>query len=180
MVVPRGTPNTPNLEIDIVEIKQLEARIAEVAMVNPHKAPELLSTFNKACLDIGEYVTLLEGELLTVKRLLERREAVLLTDIVPTQLEQKNLKDCDTNRKALIVLDNEWSQLQVRQDSIKTAIALLKTKYDGFEMAYMSVRKLTGSEQNQNFLNNSNLSGDTGTTPVGAAALVSRFGSPRY
>ena len=47
-LVPTGD-GTNKIAIDLVEIVKAEQRLCDVAIVNQHTAPEMLSTFNDIC-----------------------------------------------------------------------------------------------------------------------------------
>jgi hypothetical protein len=53
---------TRKIGIDITELVKLENRLADVATVTIQKAPELLTTFNRAWLDLNRMISMLTFE----------------------------------------------------------------------------------------------------------------------
>lgn len=162
-MVPRADGRTYPLALRA--IYEAESRIQEIAIVNAHKAPELLATFNIAYLKVKEHIVQLELMLCDAKQKLATRKSILTLDEVPRILKEKGLfveKNPGGNedqRQAIFNVDPEYIKNQDRVDIIKAMISLLDGKKDGLEWAYTSVKKILGGETNWADMNqNRNLS----------------------
>lgn len=185
LLVPRAQ-ELPERRIDLAAIKRIEARIDEVALVTPHKAPELLAAFNKAYADLHEHVTVLEVERLRAEREANKRKAVVLLDNVVRILKEKNLWSAksptgsEDMRNAILDQDVQYEELTDKVGQLEAIIELLKGKMKSFEMAYTSVKKILG-ENAFNMLNRINPNtGNTGTGDVGSEERTNGFGKARY
>lgn len=179
---PAGSPSSQPIPIDLGYWAELEARIREIATVTPTKAPELLSTFTRACLDLDGLVNTLELEYQVSMREAEKIRATVLLDRVPKILQEKGLTTSknpmgsEDLRNAVLAQDPDYDAALERTEQLKAMTRMVKGKYDAFERAFRSVRTLVG-EQNFNYSNDKRLSGDTGTAPAGS---TNGFGKPRY
>lgn len=180
---PAGNKSGEDIPIDLAHWARLETRIQEVSTVTPHKAPELLATFNRAALDLDRLANMLELEHQMAVREAERVRGEVILDKVPFILKAKGLAT-DRNpmgsedmRLAVLSQDRDYQESLERVDKLKAMTRMIRGKYDAFERAFRSVRTLVG-EQTFNF-GNRNLSGDTGTTEPGAYTRVPGFGTAK-
>lgn len=184
MLIPRAK-EAGNITIDVKRIKRLESRIGEVAQVTPFKAPELLATFNKAWLDLNEFVIFLEAEQVFAKQNFNKIKGTLLLDRVPKILQDKGLVTAKSPsgsadlRQAVLETDEEYLAAQDKVYKLDAAISYLKSKRDGFEMAYNSVKKILGETpygtNSQNALHGNEIKNEIGETNLEDCNL---FGIP--
>lgn len=186
MYIPRGAEGGEPIFVDLVVWAKAEARIAEIAAVTPAKAPELLSAFNRAALELDRLGNMLELEYQISLREAAKVKAVVLLDRVPKILAEKGLATAKSPmgsediRIAILDQDQEYDRAQERSELLKAATKLIKGKHDAFERAFRSVRTLVG-EQNFNYGGGTSkeLSHSTSESkPVGIKP--SGFGAPKY
>lgn len=169
------------IQIDLSDILKTERRIHEVALVTGQKAPELLAAFNVAYSDLSDHIARMHLELIGSKRETERRRSVLLLDIVPTELQKRNLTNgrsptgSEDLRNAVINQDEEYIKLADRVDQITAYIQLLSDKRRSIEHAYHSVKKIMDENR---FMRNPNLS--VSEQDLTGEVGVEGFGKPRY
>ncbi len=168
LVCPAGKASDPQVVISMTAIMTAEARQEEIATVTPMKAPELLRAFNVAWRDLHDIIVKLTSEHLAAERVLAKRKAVLILDVVPGFLKEKNLTSNEANRDAVITLDEEFQILQDTVDQIDTVVQYLKGKLKAFEMAFTSVKKIMGEDTyNMSSKPNPHLSGGADARPAG-------------
>lgn len=161
---------------DLGDVYAAEDRIAEVALVTPHKAPELLAFFNKVWLKVDEIVRLLEMEVVDAKQAVAMKRSEVILDRAEAIFKEKQLKASADLRQAVVDADVEYRAVLDVQNSLEAAAAFLKGKQKGVEMAYGSVRKILG-ESTYNMRNDSNNAITNNRTPVGGE--ISADDSPR-
>jgi hypothetical protein len=180
---PAGSPTSQETGINMSLWARLEARIDEVATVTPGKAPELLSTFNRAALDLDRLGNELELEYQVAQREAERIRGEILLDRVPKILAERGLSTAknpmgsEDMRQAVLSQEKDYQAQLETVDKLKALVKMARGKYDAFERAFRSVRTLVG-EQNFNFsgkIGGGDLSGKT----VGIQK-PNGFGTPRY
>lgn len=169
IVCPTGNPEKSPILINIKALNAIEGRIHEVAFVTPQKCPELLAMFNKGYLDLHHHITVLIAERMLAERNLGKIKAVIVLDKAPTILKEKGLppNSLPSIKQALFDSDNECLAAQERVDQITCVIELLSGKLKAFEMAYNSVKKILGGDNNFSHRRNTDLNGDTGSAPTG-------------
>ena len=168
-IIPAGDPGLPALRLEMTEIFYAEQRIAEVAFVNEHKAPELLSTFNQAYLSLVKMRALLEMEAGAAQSHLNRRRSEVILEVATEVLKKKGLATSKDLREAVVDGDIQYQELQGRLQAIEVHLEWIKGKTKGIEMAYTSVKKILGDRPR---LGGSTTSGYTSPdhkqeTPVG-------------
>ena len=146
LVVPAGKQGDSPKIIDLAAILRAEQRQEEVAFVTSQKAPELLREFNIAWRDLHKVVVMLASEQLAAERVLARRKAVLILEVVPAVLKSKGLSSNEGTRDAVIELDLEYQELQEVVDQIDGVVRYLKGKLESFENAFSSVKKVMGED----------------------------------
>lgn len=142
--VMRGKPNSGIINIPLAEIRYVEGRIPEIATVTPHKAPELLATFNRSYLDLDKYIKQVELEVNVAKQYQSVVKASILLDRAEDVFKAKGLKASADLRQALVDLDPDYQNATERLNALEAAREYLKGKQKGIEMAYGSVRKIIG------------------------------------
>lgn len=177
----------PSRQLDMGKVYAIEQRIAEVAFVTPHKAPELLARFNEAFLDLTRHIPVVKYEQLQAKREANKRRSIVLLDLVPDLLQAKGLATAKSPagsedlRKAILDADDEYQDLLRRGEQLDAIVELLEGKLKAIEMAYTSVKKIIG--ENAYNMNNPNLKapGDGGViVEQRAERSSSGFGKPTY
>lgn len=160
IVVPRGN-GTGGIVLDMTNVYIAEGRIQEVAFVTPHKAPELLSTFNVTFLELTRHITKLDYERNVAKRVANKMRAIILLDRVPAILKERGLATAKSPagsedlRQAILDIDEPYQTACDRVDQITAIMKLLQGKLTSIEMAYTSVKKIIG--ENAYNMNNPNL-----------------------
>lgn len=168
--------NDTPLEIDLKAILVAEIRQDEVAIVTPGKAPELLSEFNRSWRELHGLYTQLTVEKNKADKVVEQRRAVLILEEVPKVLKEKGLQSNETNREAVISLDEAYQKAQDVSDQIEAIIEYIKGKMKSFDNAFTSVKKILGGSD-YNRYRNEHLSGTTENT---SAPQVKGFGKAKY
>lgn len=150
IIVPSTLKGIPGPTLDLRVVNIAEARIPEVAIVTPEKAPELLAAFNVAYLEASRMAIQLEEELLRAKQTVERVKALIILDRAPKILTERGLSTGKNPagsadlRQAVIDSDPEYQQAVDIVNAIDCYMALMKNKAKGIEMAYTSVKRILG------------------------------------
>jgi len=145
---PRGLPGLAPLELEMFEIIRAEQRIDEIAIVNAIRAPELLKTFNKAYLQLRQYISALEFEYETAVKYQGEVRATIILDDAPRVLRERNLvseknpSGSVDQREAVVALDERFKKISEVVNSLKCFISLLEGKKDAIEKAYTSVKRI--------------------------------------
>ena len=146
--VPKGTPGAGHLELDLTEVRQLEARKDEVGSVNKAKAQELLRAMEKGYSAIANMLPMVSLELNRAEQAADERKAVVMLDEAPRILAEKGLirpsnpSGSADQRENILALDSEHKKLRENVDLLKATQELLKGKMRGFEMSFQSVKKV--------------------------------------
>jgi hypothetical protein len=149
LIVPMGA-KTVLLAMD--PIYDAERRVQEVATVNSHKAPELLSVFNTAYFTLNDHLTKLDLALVEARKAANLRRSVVILDLVPQILKQKGLSSArspggsEDQRKAILDADEPYLVLMDTVAQLEAMHELLDGKRKGFEWAFTSVKKIIGGE----------------------------------
>jgi hypothetical protein len=143
-IVPRGDPGLPALRLEMTDIYAAEQRIPEIAIVNQHKAPEMLALFNQAYLALTKMVAGLEMEMGSADRAAKKRRSVIVLDLADDILKNKGLSSSKDLRDAVVDADIMYAELQTRLETITAAREILRGKMKAIEMAYTSVKKILG------------------------------------
>ena len=98
--VPRALDGLAPLELEMTSIRQADARLQEVAFTNAHRAPELLTLFNRAWLDTSRYLNLLEYEMDVAERRLAEIRAIFIIDKLPALLAEKGFASSRSPRRS--------------------------------------------------------------------------------
>ena len=158
MVLPNGAEQ---VVLDMDEIYHIDKRQHEVATVNLHRAPELLTTFNRGFIAAREAAIKVQGLIDAAKKAERTRAAIVVLDEVPKILVQKGLATTrspggsEDLRKAVLHQDPEYVACLDRISMLEAAKAFLELKAKGFENSYTSVKKIFGGEPSwqQNYRN---------------------------
>lgn len=183
ILAPRA--NLPPMPLSLQRIYEAESRIRDVALVNQHKAPELLACFNIAYLDLNDHIRQLELLLHDAKKVANRRRSVVILDEVPKVLSEKGLNTArspggsEDQRQAVLDMDDEYVAHTDRVAQVKCLIELLDGKRKAIEWAYTSVKKILGGETNWKDLNQNRRLSTGGELPDLDEGAVPDPNSPR-
>jgi hypothetical protein len=156
-------PHT-QLNYSMEEIHKAEARLMEVAIVNPVTANELSAFFNTACSTTSKTLGMLEYELSKCKKNYDLAKASVVLDKLPAEiikLRDQGIKPNEDWREAFITRDEECSLWQESIEQLKAAQAFLASKLKCFERAYYSCYKEKDRKQ---FTPTTNITGHIGMT----------------
>lgn len=171
--------------IDLDKIAQMEARLAEVALVTPIKAPELLSVFTDAWLALQRHAISLETERLRADRVARMRRSLVVLDIAPEVLRNKGLirtgspAGSEDLRQAVLDGDEFYQNSLSLVYEIGCCIDVLKVKAKAFEMAYNSVKKILDADR-YFYTPNHNLNGRLNTDTNESSPPTSGFGKAGF
>lgn len=160
LIIPSGNPELPDKHIDMTKLYELEARKQEVAMVNKMRAPELMRAFEQGYGLAARAMVGIRLEVDKAKEALNKRKAIVTLDIAPDVLKKKGLTTKASPagsvemREAVLANDEEYLSLLDRANRLEAAYELLKVKSKGFEMSFMSVRKIYDDLSKVNMLLN--------------------------
>jgi hypothetical protein len=129
-------------KMDITNVVYALGRIDDVQHVTPAKAPELLTVFNQAYLELTDHSTKLMYQLTRASNEVDTVKARILIDKIPVLIEEKKLPSSKDIRDALIAADPEYQAVKTTFDRIECLLENLKGKQKSIEMAYSSVKKI--------------------------------------
>jgi hypothetical protein len=150
--VPRADPNLPPLVLDLAEIYVALGRKDEVAIVNSHKAPELLSLFNIAYLNASRILNALQYELTLVEHSIREIKAIILMDRMKDILEKSGLANSrnplgsEDIRQAVYERDPDYKRATTLAENIGCYITQVSDFRRFFQNSFDSVKKIMGSE----------------------------------
>lgn len=162
--------------IDLREISGYEARLDDVAIVTKQKAPELLSIYNRAYLEVSKTATTLENDLAGAERHQGEVRSRIVLDDAPRILKEKGLVSAKSPagsedlRTAVLEGNSEYQDAVELCEQIRCVIALLRGKQKAFENAYTAVKKIMGEDAFDHHPN-PRFSGESGPAPVGGTNL---------
>jgi hypothetical protein len=168
----RPRPNASWQRIAIDSVYQAEGRLEEVAIANLQRAPELLSTFNKAWLEASRVVTQLQYELGHLKADMAALKGEIILTKAPGKLQalglatEKNPTGSEGIRQAIVDQDPDYRALSGILTDLTYVRDLFEAKRDALENAYESVKKILGSMAPQMLQRNPNLSETVGGAPT--------------
>lgn len=143
---------------DMTLVLQAEARVHEIGIVTPTKAPELMSVFSRACFVLGHHLRNAYLGVQRARKATADRRAVVTIDVVPGKLEEKKLRDNETNREAIIQLDPEHGAAMEREAEYEAILLYLRRKIDDMEGALNAVKKVLGETEGVFRRHNHNMS----------------------
>ena len=145
--IPRALDGVEPLQLDMTSVHMATSRIAEIAIVNVHKAPELLATFNVAYLDCSRFIALVEYEhAMAVSRLASIKSVILLDRMVDILREKglasaKSPTGSEDIRQAVYDADPEYHRVSELIYNLKCYMTMLTDNKKALEMAYMATKK---------------------------------------
>jgi hypothetical protein len=168
----RPRPGGPMHRVSVGSVYQAEGRIEEVAITNAQRAPELLSTFNKAWLDASRVVTQLQYEIGHAKADLAALRGEIILTKAPRKLQElglateKHPTGSEGIRQAVVDQDPDYRALNSLIGDLVYVRDLFEAKRDALENAYESVKKILGSTAPSMMARNPNLSENLGGSPL--------------
>lgn len=147
--VPAGDGG-PGFELAMEKIYRAQQRLDEIAIVNDHKAPELISCFARAYADLTDYISRVTSEVVKAQNAVATRKATVLLDEAPRVLREKGVLSSrspggsEDQRQAVLDLDVVYCTLRDRLQQLEAYVALLKGKQKDIENGYLAVRKMFG------------------------------------
>jgi hypothetical protein len=135
--------NPNNIAVNIVEVVKAEARLGEVAIVNVHKAPELLATFNRSWLELNRIVTMLtyERNKADTARKRSKAEAVLCCNDAAIMAKGHKKASADL-RDAMSELDPDVTKASEILNELEAILGFLKGKQEAFRKGFQAVKEL--------------------------------------
>lgn len=143
MSLPRGTPNSPDLKLDLSLLDLAESRLYEVRLNNPAMAKELEGLFNEAANLAAKYLAWIEFELLQARKNLDLERATVLIDVIPLkalELKETGMKMNEDLREAIIMREPAYIKALDTYNSLLAAQSLIKANMDTFVRAHYSAR----------------------------------------
>lgn len=132
------------LVADLTRVFAADARIAELAIVNSEKAPELDAAFLQGYSDLVDAHARVSLELYRIETMMERRSAIILLDKMGEIVETKKVSGNNADiRRAVISLDVEYQTLQDKYDALRAFESYLKQKQMALAMAHGRVSQLS-------------------------------------
>lgn len=180
VVIPRAPgSDSPPLRANLEKVYVALGRIEEVALLTSFKAPELLSTFNKAYLDLGRWSMSVLLEKSRAKAEMERIQATIVLDDAPRILAEKKVRESDATRQAVVELNVNYRAARDCFDNLVAIHEMFKHHLKTLEMAYTSAKKILG-EHNPNLIDQRVLLNGAGNEPDEEDGQYrSVFGVPR-
>lgn len=149
IVIPKGD-RLGTIDIKMSVIYLAEQRSDEIAIVNQHRAPELIALFARAYSIATENISIISSEVTSAKNAANKRRAVVILDVVPGYLKDKGLSNArspggsEDQRNAVLELDEEYITLRDTMQQLEAYLELMKGKQKHLEYLYMAVRKIIG------------------------------------
>src|ERR1017187_10822689 len=141
-LVPTGD-GTNKIAIDLVEIVKAEQRLCDVAIVNQHTAPEMLSTFNDIWLKLNRSVTQLTYQKNVAKNGHKTAQATAKLNCTDEAIKALGHSKASADlRAAFVQRDAKVQATKDRLDEISFVLETLRGKMQAFYNAYNSVKKL--------------------------------------
>jgi hypothetical protein len=185
-LVPRGVPGLAPLQLDLTVVHLAESRVQEIGFLTPQKAPELMSLFNKANLDLARYLAELTLERVQAEATVNNIKSVVVLDRAVDILKAKGLttegnpagsKDL---RDAVLNGDQEYQKALLTLNVIETYVELIRNKMRVMENSYTGAKKIIGDGSSGPYnRRNPNLTGDSGSLEPGQT-LPGGWVSPKY
>lgn len=139
-IVPREEQS--QLVFSMRKVLVAEQRAEEIACVTPHKAPELLATFNRGYLDAANIFAKVKLEQARAEDDVAKIKAAILIDRAPALIKEKGLTSSADIRQALVDADPEYQLAKERLAFLDATVEYVKGKMKFLENAYTSVKKI--------------------------------------
>lgn len=144
LLIPRGTPGLPKINLDMTEIYQAEERLKEIRIVNQETSVSLMAYFNDVCNLTTKYLAWVKYEILSAQKYYEMAKATVILDKAPAAFQAKykesGIKYNEDFRNAMIAQDAECQQLLDTINYLKAVEALLESKAVSFSRAHYTAK----------------------------------------
>jgi hypothetical protein len=145
--VPGGALEEFPIQINVTAIVEKEQRLDDVARVNSHTAPELLTTFNRCWLDLDKLCVALSDAKNKAKQAIDQIEFQLTLECTDEALKLAGHTKASADlRKAWVGANGKLNQAKSRLIEISTVLDYMRGKQKAFENGYQSVKKLINSQ----------------------------------
>lgn len=141
--VPGGALQEPPIDINITAIVEKEQRLDDVARINSHTAPELLSTFNRCWLDLDKLCVFLTDAKNKAKNSIDNIEGQLGLECTEEVLIALGHHKASADlRKSWVACQDKLINAKERLTQISTVLDYCRGKQQAFKNGYESVKKL--------------------------------------
>jgi hypothetical protein len=141
--VPGGALEELPIQINVTAIVEKEQRLDDVARVNSHTAPELLTTFNRCWLDLDKLCVALADAKNKAKQAIDQIECQLILECTDEALKLAGHTKASADlRKAWVGANSKLNQAKSRLIEISTVLDYMRGKQQAFKNGYESVKKL--------------------------------------
>jgi hypothetical protein len=148
---------------DLAEVVKTEQRVHEISFLTSGKAPELFSSFVRACFSLGE----IYSKLVTLHRFAERkmaeRRAIVMLEEVPKQLDKKGSNA--EMREAVLDSDVLYQACANNEILIEGAMVYCKLKLHAMEEALNAAKRVLSEQLPFQYRANPNLSAPSSWNP---------------
>jgi iron-sulfur cluster repair protein YtfE (RIC family) len=152
LIMPRAPgSDKPAVRLNFSKIYATLGRIEEVATVTSMKAPELMSAFNRAYLDLGRWASVVLYEKAMAKADLDGIFSRIVLETAPRILQEKKIRESDVTRQAVADQDPDYKKARDILDKLTALHEVMKHQLKSIEMAYTSAKKVLG-EHNPNLV----------------------------
>lgn len=139
-LAPNG--GTPVTKFDLTKVYEALGRIEELASLTPVKAMELMSSFNKAYLDLGKFTAAVSLERAKARIAMDRARSIAILDKAPELLAAKKIRESDATRQAIVETDVEYSAARDVFERLTALQDLMKHNLKVLEMGYTGAKKI--------------------------------------
>jgi hypothetical protein len=144
--------------LDMGEVYQTEARVHEIAGLTHDKAPELIAAFSRSSFILGRHLRKLHEYAHKADRKASHRRAILLVDVLPAKMAEVKMAQNESNRQALLDLDEELELYVNLEAEIGACLVYVKQKISDMESAISSIRRIMRDTEGETYRPNHNLS----------------------
>lgn len=155
MKIPDGSGGDSITELTMSEVYRALSRIEEIAIINAHKAPELLSCFARAFATLTDHLSVVSSHVVKATNALNKIKSIIILDRVPAVLREKGMARAsnpggsEDQRNAVLEMDVDFQRARDRLQELEAYYELLKGKQKDVENAYLGVRKIIGGDSYQ-------------------------------
>lgn len=142
--LPKGTPGTGILPLDMTKINEAEGQLAYTRSSNIAGLGDLMSIFNMGCNVATKYISWIKYESLKAEHEFDLAKAEVLIDKLPeaaAALKERGIKDNADFRDALIARDPKCRSLRDTMIALEAAQTFIEAKAKVFERAYWECKE---------------------------------------
>ena len=142
LMIPRARAGMPAISIELDRIKEVEARIPEIARATPISAIELITAFNEGILHYARAISLIELERKEAQQAMKEAEAYCLLEKAEEVIKSKGGKSSADLRNAVVDLDPDVRDARNRYNTLSTYSTYFSQRMQAIEMAYYGAKKV--------------------------------------